>query len=109
MDWSSSRYVDFPSIGSIDLDASKLPRNGREILDVATEQMFTDPSILDAIASVASALCQEEGAGSSAPPAAPEAAKGVLGESTAGTESVAIMSPPTPTVEGTSASLPPAR
>jgi hypothetical protein len=79
-DLSSCQYVDFPGIGNIDLDAAELPSNDREILEVVTEQMFADPSILDAIASVASGLRQDEGAGGSAPPAAPKAAKGVLGE-----------------------------
>jgi hypothetical protein len=36
-DLSSSRYVDFPGIGTIDLDATELPSNDREILEVATE------------------------------------------------------------------------
>jgi hypothetical protein len=68
--------------------------------------MFTDPSILDTIASVASALLQDEGAGGSAPPAASEVAEGGLGESAVGMDSVVIASPPTPAREGTGASLP---
>jgi hypothetical protein len=67
--------------------------------------MFIDLSILDAIASVASALCQDEGAGDSAPPAAPEATEGVLGESAAGTESVVIVPLPTSVGEGIGVSL----
>jgi hypothetical protein len=105
-DLSSSQYVDSPSIRTIDLDATELPSNDREILEVATEKMFTDPSILDTIASVVSALRQDEGAGGSAPPAASEVAEGGLGESAVGMESVVIASPPTPAREGTSASLP---
>jgi hypothetical protein len=38
------------------------------MLEVATELMFADPSALDTIASVASALHQDDGAGNSAPP-----------------------------------------
>jgi phosphoenolpyruvate-protein kinase (PTS system EI component) len=60
--------VDFPGIGTIDLDTTKLLSNDREMLEVVTEQMFADPSILDTIASVTSTLCQDEGAGDSAPP-----------------------------------------
>jgi hypothetical protein len=105
-DLSSSQYVDSPSIRTIDLDATELLSNDREILEVATEQMFTDPSILDTIASVASALLQDEGAGGSAPPAASEVAEGGLEESAVGMESVVIASPPTPAREGTGASLP---
>jgi hypothetical protein len=73
------------------------------MLEVVTEQMFTDPSILDTIAS---ALRQNEGSGGSAPPAVPEPAEGVHRESTAGTESVMIVPPPTSTGEDMGASLP---
>jgi hypothetical protein len=62
------RYVDFPGIRTIDLDAPELLSNDRGMLEVATEQMFTDPSILDTIASVASVLHQDEGVGGPAPP-----------------------------------------
>jgi hypothetical protein len=75
------------------------------MLEVATEQMFADPLILDTIALVA-VLRQDEGAGGSTPPAAPEAAEGVLGESATGTESVAIVPLPTSTGEGMGTSLP---
>jgi hypothetical protein len=68
--------------------------------------MFADPSILDTIVSVASLLRQDERASDSAPPAASEAAEGVLGESAADTESAVVMSPPSPAREGTGASLP---
>jgi hypothetical protein len=36
-DTPSSQYVDFPGIGIIDLDATKLPSNDREIPEVAAE------------------------------------------------------------------------
>jgi hypothetical protein len=42
---SSSRYLDFPGIGVIDLDAIELPGNDREILEAVTERMFFDLSI----------------------------------------------------------------
>jgi hypothetical protein len=74
VDFASCQYVDFPGIGAIDLDAPELPSNDREMLEVATEQMFSDPSIMDTIASVASTPRQDEGASGSAPPAASEAA-----------------------------------
>jgi hypothetical protein len=76
------------------------------MLEVATEWMFADPSILDTITSVASALREYEGAGGSAPPDASEAAVEVLEESTAGTESAVVVSPPSSAREGTGASLP---
>jgi hypothetical protein len=102
MDLAARRYVDFPSIGTVDLDAPKLPSNDREMLEVATERMFTETSILDTIASVTLALCQYEGAGGSAPPAAPEAAEAVPEESAASAESVAVVPAPSPIREGPS-------
>jgi hypothetical protein len=105
-DLASCRYVDFPVIRIIDLDTPELPSNDREMLEVAMERMFTDPLISDTIASVTSALRQDEGAGGSTPPAASEAAVEVLEESTTGTESVVDVSPPSLNREGTSASLP---
>jgi hypothetical protein len=37
IDLVACRYVDFPGIGTVDLDAPKLPSNNREMLEVATE------------------------------------------------------------------------
>jgi hypothetical protein len=68
MDMAACRYVDFPGIGTINLDAPELPDNNRELLEAATERMFTEPTILETIASVALALRQYESAGGSAPP-----------------------------------------
>jgi hypothetical protein len=68
--------------------------------------MFTEPTILETIASVASALRQYESAGGSAPPAALEAAEGVLEEPATGTESAVVASAPSPTREDQGASLP---
>jgi hypothetical protein len=99
MDLVACRYVDFPSIGTIDLDAPELPSNYREMLEVATERMFTEPSILETIASITSVLRQYEGASGSAPHAAPKAAEGVLEEPAAGAESAAVMSALSPTRE----------
>jgi hypothetical protein len=64
------RYIDFPSIGIIDLDAPELPSNDREMLEVSMERMFTEPSILETIASVSRALHQYESVGGFAPPTA---------------------------------------
>jgi hypothetical protein len=55
-DLAFCRYVDFPGIRTINLDAPELRSNSREMLEVATERMFVQPSILDTIAPVASAL-----------------------------------------------------
>jgi hypothetical protein len=104
-DASSSQYVDSPGIGIIDLDTTELPSNDREILEATTERMFADPSVLDAIASVLPVPCEDEGAGGSVPPAAPEAAEGVVRDLIAGTESVVIEPPLTPAGESTDAPL----
>jgi hypothetical protein len=106
MDLAACRYVDFPSIGTIDLDAPELPGNDRELLEVAPERMFAEPTILETIALVASVMRQYQGVGGSAPPAAPEAAEGVLEESAAGAESAGVASTPSPTREDQGASLP---
>jgi hypothetical protein len=100
MDFVACRYVDFPSIGTIVLDTPELLSIDREMLEVATERMFTEPSILDTIVSVASALRQYEGASGSVPPATPEAAEGVLKDSAVGAESAVVVSEPSPTREG---------
>jgi hypothetical protein len=42
---ATGRYIDFPGVGIVDLDAPELPSNDREMLEVATEWMFTEPSI----------------------------------------------------------------
>jgi hypothetical protein len=100
MDLATRRYVDFPGIGIVDLDAPELPCNDRKVLVVATERMFAELSILEIIASVTLALRQYEGAGGSAPPAAPEAAEAVPKESAAGAESTVVVPVPSPTREG---------
>jgi hypothetical protein len=78
MDMEACRYMDFPGIGAINLDAPELLGNDRELLEAATERMFAEPTILETIASVVSALRQYESAGGSAPPSTPEVAEGRL-------------------------------
>jgi hypothetical protein len=106
MELATCRFIDFPSIGIIDLDAPELPSNDREMLKVATERMFVEPSILEKIALVPRVLHQYEHAGGFAPSAVPEAVEAVPEEPAAGTESVAVVSAPPPTSEGQEASLP---
>jgi hypothetical protein len=106
MDLATRRYVDFPGIGTIDLDAPELPNNDQEMLDVATERMFAELSILETIMSVTLALRQYDGAGGSAPPAMLEVVEAVPKESAAGAESAAVMSALSPTREDQGASLP---
>jgi hypothetical protein len=97
---ATGQYIDFPSVGITDLDAPKLPSNDREMLEVAMERMFAETSILETIALVSRALHQYDRAGSFAPPTASEVAEAVPEESAAGTESVAVVSAPSPTSEG---------
>jgi hypothetical protein len=78
-DLSSSQYVDFPGIGTIDLDAAELPSNDREMLEVAMEQMFADPSILDTIASATSVLCQTRVLAAQRPPPRRRRRRGLSG------------------------------
>jgi hypothetical protein len=97
MELATGRYKDFPAVRIVDLDAPELPSNDREMLEVATERMFAEPSILETIASVSRALHQYKRAGSFAPPAALEAVEAVPEEST-------VVS--APTSEGQEVSLP---
>jgi hypothetical protein len=56
MDMAVCLYVDFPGIGTIDLDAPELPGNDRELLEAVMERMFAGLMILETIGFVASVL-----------------------------------------------------
>jgi hypothetical protein len=71
MELATCRYIDFPGVGVIDLEAPQLPE---KVLEVVMERMFAEPSIMDTIASVSKALQEYESAGSFAPVVAAEAA-----------------------------------
>jgi hypothetical protein len=103
MELATSRYIDFPGVGIVDLDAPELLS---KVLEVATERMFAETTILETIASISRALHQYECAGGFTPSATPEVAEAVPEESTAGTESVTSVSAPLPTSEGQEASPP---
>jgi hypothetical protein len=53
MELATSQYIDFPGIGVINLEAPQLPE---KVLDVATERMFAEPSIMEMMVSVSQAL-----------------------------------------------------
>jgi hypothetical protein len=91
MELAMCRYIDFPGVGVIDL---KAPQLLEKVLDVATERMFAEPSIMETIASVSQALEQYEPTSGFARSAVPKAAETVPEESAAGTESVADASAP---------------
>jgi hypothetical protein len=46
-DMSMSRYLSIPGIGIINLDATELPSNDQEILEVVKDRVFADPSVLE--------------------------------------------------------------
>jgi hypothetical protein len=102
-DMSTSWYLTIPGIGTIDLDATELPSNDREILEAVMERVFANPSLLDVVVLDPLTLCQDRNAGGLAPSATPEAMEGVLGQFEAGAESAAIEPPPTTVEETTDA------
>jgi hypothetical protein len=53
MELATCRYIDFPSVGVIDLEAPQLPE---KVYEVASERMFNKPTIMETIASVSKAL-----------------------------------------------------
>jgi hypothetical protein len=91
MELETSRYIDLPGVGIVDLDAPELPS---KVLEVATERMFAEPTIMETITSVSQALHRYERAGGFAPSAALEAAEAVPKGSAVGTESFAAMFTP---------------
>jgi hypothetical protein len=76
------------------------------VLEVVTERMFAEPSIMETIMSVSMVLHEYERAGGFAPPTVSEAAKVVPEESATDMEPVAVASAPPSTSEGAKALLP---
>jgi hypothetical protein len=101
MELATSRYIDFPSVGNIDLEAPQFPE---KVLDVATEQMFAEPSIMETIASASKELHEYECAGDFAPTAVAEAADAAEAP-VVNMELAASASAPPPTSENREASL----
>jgi hypothetical protein len=96
-------YIDFPNVGVIDLEAPQLPK---KVLDVATERMFNEPTIMDTITSVSKALQEYERAGGFAPTVAAEEADAALEAPTTHVGPIADASAPPPANESQEASLP---
>jgi hypothetical protein len=103
MELATSRYIDFPGVGIVDLEAPELPSKA---LDVAAEWILAEPLILETIASISQALHQYERAGGFDPPAASEAAEAAAKVSAICTDSVADAPAPPPTSEGQEVSFP---
>jgi hypothetical protein len=102
MELATCLYIDFPGIRIIDLEAPQLLE---KVLEVATERMFAEPSIMEMNASVSKALHEYECAGGFAPVAAAEVAEAALEAPVAGTESAAGASALPPTSESREVSL----
>jgi hypothetical protein len=64
MKLATCRYIDFPGVGVIDLEAPQLPK---KVYEVAAERMFNEPTIMETIASVLKALQEYERADGFAP------------------------------------------
>jgi hypothetical protein len=103
MELATCRYIDFPGIGVIDLEAPQLPE---KVLEVATKRMFAETTIMETIASVSKALHEYERAGGFAPHAAPGAPEAVPEVPTAGMEPAVDASALLPTSESREAPLP---
>jgi hypothetical protein len=97
------RYIDFPGVGVIDLEAPQLPE---KVLEVATERMFTVPLIIDTIASVSKALQEYKHAGGFAPAVAAEVTDATLEVPGVSMEPTANAPAPPPASESREASLP---
>jgi hypothetical protein len=76
------------------------------VLEVATEQMFAEPSIMETIPLVSKALQEYERGGSFTPAAVEEATEAALKAPAAGMESVANAFAPPPNSESREACLP---
>jgi hypothetical protein len=53
MELATCRYIDFPGVGVIDLEAPQLPD---KVYKVVAERMFNEPMIMEMIASVLKAV-----------------------------------------------------
>jgi hypothetical protein len=103
MELATCRYIDFPGVGVIDLEAPQLPE---KVLEVAKERMFTEPSIMDTIASVSKALQEYERTGGFAPAVTVEVTDAAREEPAASSgPSTDALAPP-PASEFREASLP---
>jgi hypothetical protein len=103
MELETCWYIDFPGVGVIALEAPQLPE---KVLEVAMERMFTEPSIIDTIASVSKALQEYERASIFAPAVAAQVMDAALDTPAASMEPTADAPAPPPASESREASLP---
>jgi hypothetical protein len=103
MELVTCRYIDFPSVGVIDLEAPQLPE---KVYEVASERMFNEPTIIETITSVSKALQEYERADGFTPAVAANAADAALVAPAALVELTTDAPAPPPVNEGREASPP---
>jgi hypothetical protein len=86
MELVTCRYIDFPGVGVIDLEA---PQLAEKVYEVVAERMFNEPTIMETTASVSKALQEYERADDFASAAAANAGDAALAASTAPVEASA--------------------
>jgi hypothetical protein len=103
MELATCWYIDFPGVGVIDLEAPQLPE---KVYEVAAEQMFNKPTIMETIALVSKVLQEYECAGSFAPAVASDAADAAYVAPATHVEPTVDTPAPPPVNEGREASPP---
>jgi hypothetical protein len=97
MELATCRYIDFPSVGVIDLEGPQYSEKGYE---VASEQMSNALTIMETIASVSKALQEYKRTSGFSPAAGAEGADAALVMPMAHVEPTAGVSAPSPVDEG---------
>jgi hypothetical protein len=103
MEVATCRYIDFPDVGVIDLEAPQLPE---KVYEVASERMFNKPTIMEMITSVSKALQEYERTGDFTLAIAAEATDAVLEAPAIHVEPTADTFVPPSAIESRDASLP---
>jgi hypothetical protein len=103
MQLTTCRYIDFPSVGVIDLEAPQLPE---KVYEVAAKRMFNEPTIMETITSVSKALQEYEHTVGFAPAEAADAEDVALTAPATHVEPTADASVPLQVDEGREASSP---
>jgi hypothetical protein len=103
MELVTCRYIDFPSVGVIDLEE---PQLSEKVYEVASERMFNKPMIMETIVSVSKALQEYERAGGFAPAVAVDATETALAPPEAHVEPTTDGPTPPPVNEGQKRRLP---
>jgi hypothetical protein len=102
MELATCRYINFPGIGVIDLEAPQLPK---KVYKVASERMFNELMIMETITSVSKVLQEYVCVGGFAPAVAAEPADVVLEAPATHVEPTADASAPPPAIESRKALL----